>query len=104
MKKFSKSFGEVEVITEDKNFTTIVILATGEQKKLSTQYANLSNEPFVEVKKVVKKQVKRELTQEEKQRAEAYTNAEMKEAFKIGSMGVDQRREYKANKSKRIHL
>ena len=70
MKKFSKAFGEVEVISEDKNVTVIVIVATGEQKRLATPYANLSNEPFVKVvtKKVIT--VQRELTKEEKDHLE----------------------------------
>lgn len=62
--KFSKAFGEVEILNQDENFTTIVVFKTGEQKKLSTKFANLSDEPFTKAKQV--KKVKRELTQEEK--------------------------------------
>jgi pyruvate formate-lyase activating enzyme-like uncharacterized protein len=62
--KFSKAFGEVEILNQDATTTTVKIVKTGEVKKLLNQYANLSNEPFVKVAK--KKEVVRELTQEDK--------------------------------------
>jgi len=100
--KFSKVFGEVEVLSQDENFTTIVILKTGEQKKLSTKYANLSDEPFSKVKKV--KAIKRELTKEEKERVTISVERQMREEFYVAGLSREQRLEYKASKSKRIHL
>ena len=100
--KFSKAFGEVEVLNQDENFTTIVVLKTGEQKKLSTKYANLSDEPFVRAKKV--KSVQRELTEEEKERVAISVERQMREEFYISGLSREQRLEYKAAKSKRIHL
>jgi hypothetical protein len=100
--KFSKAFGEVEVINQDENFTTIVVLKTGEQKKLSTKYANLSDEPFAKAKKI--KSIKRELTQQEKDIVARSVESQMREQFYINGLNSDQKLEYKANKSKRIHL
>lgn len=61
--KFHSTFGEVKIIDSNPIITTILILATGETKKLSTKVAVLSDTPFAPVKKV--KAVKRELTTEE---------------------------------------
>ena len=68
--KFSKLLGEVEILSEDATFTVVKVLKTGDVKKLLNQYANLSNEPFVKVAK--KKEVQRELTQEEKDELELH--------------------------------
>jgi len=35
--KYHKVFGGVEVLNSDTNFTTILIVSTGEQKKLASQ-------------------------------------------------------------------
>jgi hypothetical protein len=63
--KFHKTFGEVTIIASDLTTTTIVIVATGEQKKLLNQFSNLQDNPseVVKVKKASK--VVRELTKDE---------------------------------------
>lgn len=56
--KYHKTFGQVEIVKEDANSTTIVVIATGEEKKLLKKFADIliSDEPFVKAtkKKVVK--------------------------------------------------
>jgi hypothetical protein len=44
--KHHKTFGQVEVLSYDTMFTTIVILSTGEQKKLANKFACLSDKPI----------------------------------------------------------
>ncbi len=70
--KYHKTFGQVEVISSNDKFTTIVIVSTGEQKTLANQYVTLTDAPATKVKKV--KEVQRELTAEEKAHIE-YLNA-----------------------------
>ena len=67
--KFHKQFGQVEVISSDANFTTIVVTATGEEKKLANKYVTLSDVPFVKEKKVREKAVKYVPTEEDKKNA-----------------------------------
>jgi len=43
--KFHKTFGQVEVISQDDTFT-IILTATGEEKKLMTQFTKLSDTPI----------------------------------------------------------
>ena len=43
-KKFHKTFGQVTVIAQDDTFTTI-LTASGEEKKLMTQFTKLSDTP-----------------------------------------------------------
>ncbi len=43
--KFSKTFGQVEVVSEDATFT-VIKLENGDVKKLATKFAFLKNEPF----------------------------------------------------------
>lgn len=66
MKAYHKTFGEIEILLKDNTATTIVILSTGEEKRLLNKFADalISNEPFVKVKKVVTE--KRQLTEEDK--------------------------------------
>lgn len=64
MKKFSKAFGQVEILEQNNTTTTVKIVATGEIKKLLNQFANLQDAPF-EAPKKVKKQPLRDLTREE---------------------------------------
>jgi hypothetical protein len=61
--KFSKTFGQVEILDQDAIMTTVKIIKTGEVKKLMNKFANLSDVAFEKV--AVKKAVVRELTQEE---------------------------------------
>ena len=63
--KFSKALGQVEVISTDADTTTVVVLKTGEVKKLLNKFANLSDIDFV--KSPIKKTVKRDITNEEKE-------------------------------------
>lgn len=60
--KFSKVLGEVNIVTEDTTTVTVLVLKTGETKKLLKQYANLTD---VKVKVIAKKEVVRDLTEEE---------------------------------------
>jgi len=62
MKRFHKQFGEVKVTNSDATTTTIVILATGEVKKLLTKYANLTDAKIEPVKKA--KEAKTTVTEE----------------------------------------
>jgi len=56
MKKYSKVFGEVEVTNDNGTVSTIVIVKTGETKKVLNANANLSDTPFaVEAKKTTSK-------------------------------------------------
>jgi hypothetical protein len=102
--KYHKVFGEVEVLNSDTNFTTILIVSTGEQKKLASQYANLQDSPFekVSVKKVKHKQ--RELTQEEKDRSNAMVEKEMKDAAYIATLNGEQRLIFRAERNRRTLL
>jgi Holliday junction resolvase-like predicted endonuclease len=61
--KHHKIFGEVELITQDETTTTVLIIKTGEVKKLANKYANLTEAPLSKVKKL--KATVRELTSEE---------------------------------------
>ncbi|MEP7317198.1 MAG: hypothetical protein ABI921_00600 [Panacibacter sp.] len=70
--KFSKAFGQVEIINQDATTTTVKILKTGEVKKFLNQYANLTDAPVAKIAK--KKEVVRELTQEDKDHLD-YLNA-----------------------------
>lgn len=84
--KFSKVFGEVEIISQDATTTTVTILKTGEVKKLLNQYANLSNEPFVKVakKKLISSNVK--ITQEDKVRLQILHEKEMRKVIADGNL------------------
>ena len=66
MKAYHKTFGEIEVLIKDNTTTTIVVLATGEEKKLLNKFADMliSDKPFTKAKKVVDE--KKELTEEDK--------------------------------------
>lgn len=62
MKKYHKTFGQVEIIETNEKTTTLRVLATDEIKKLSTQFANkyisetpFSDEPIDLIKLVTKK-------------------------------------------------
>jgi DNA repair protein RadC len=66
MKKYSKTFGEVEVIDNNGTISTIKIVKTGETKKVMNSSANLQDEPFEKEVKAIKKAA-RELTEEEKE-------------------------------------
>jgi hypothetical protein len=102
--KYHSTFGEVTILSLDANFTTIIINSTGEQKKLVNKYANLTDSPIekIKVKKVVSKQ--RELTEEEKERAEKMVDSDMREAHYIAGLSPEARLAYRSNKSKRIAL
>jgi len=63
--KFHKQFGEVKVLSSDANTTTIVIVATGEEKKMLNKFTNLTDAPIEVFKSVKAKSVKREITKEE---------------------------------------
>ena len=92
--KFHKTFGQVEVINTDAQFTTITIVATGEQKKLLNQYANLQDVAF-EAPKAKKTTKVRELTKEEELQLE-YCNRDgvmsmtekSKLAYRSGRSGI----------------
>lgn len=71
--KFHKTFGQVEVLSSDSTFTTIVIAETGEEKRLATKYAFLTDAPVTKVKKV--KSIVRELTEEEKENSDLISKA-----------------------------
>lgn len=66
MKAYHKTFGEIEVLIKDNTATTIVVLSTGEEKRLLNKFADLliSEKPFAKAKKVVVE--KKELTEEDK--------------------------------------
>ena len=73
--KYSKILGELKVISQDANFTKVIVVSTNEEKTLSNKYANLQDTPFVkEVKpkaKSMKQQVKEwEATQTPQQMAD----------------------------------
>lgn len=62
--KFSKTFGQVEILNQDATITTVKVIATGDVKKLMNKFANLSDVAFEkEVSKRIVKKV--ELTQED---------------------------------------
>jgi|JI10StandDraft_1071094.scaffolds.fasta_scaffold286500_3 hypothetical protein len=103
MTKFSKAFGEVEVISEDAMFTVIVVKATGEQKKLSSKFAFLQDVPFGKVAKI-KKAPQRELTKEEEERVAYSVEKQMKEQSFVSSLSLEGRLSYRAEKAKRTHL
>lgn len=92
--KFHKTFGQVEIVSSDAQFTTIIIVATGEQKKLVNQYANLQDVAF-ETPKVKKSTKVRELTKEEELQLE-YCNRDgvismtekSKLAYRSGRSGI----------------
>lgn len=87
---FHKSFGKVEVVSQDAIITIINIKATGEQKKLATAFANLSDTAFV--KPVAKKKVtQRELTVEEEAIVVASVNKQMKEVFVSSRLTKEER-------------
>ena len=104
MKKFSKAFGEVEVTSEDNTFTTIVIIATGEVKKLATKFANLSDEPFVKVKKVVVKKTPVVHTAQDLENIAYHQEMSRRQESYANSLRGDRKREYNSNKSKITHL
>ena len=70
--KFHKQFGQVEVINNNGTMTTIVILATGEQKTLMNKFVVLSDVAFEAPKKA--KAISRNLTSEEQAHID-YLNA-----------------------------
>lgn len=102
--KFHKTFGQIEITNQDSKFTTIVIVETGEVKKLATSFANMliQDEPFKSTKKA--KSIVRDLTIEEKQRVEASVNSQMREIVYESSLFGEAKEIYKSNKSKRTHL
>lgn len=53
MKAYHKTFGEIEILSKDQVSTTIVVLSSGEEKKLLNKFANalISESPFVKAKK-----------------------------------------------------
>ena len=53
MTKFSKLLGEVKVLSQDEKYTIVLVVKTGETKKLVNAYAKLQDEPFEKVKKEV---------------------------------------------------
>lgn len=94
--KFHKTFGQVEVINTDAQTTTIVITATGEQKKLLNQFANLQDVAFESPKtKKTTKSIVRDLTKEEELNLE-YCNRDghlniyekSKIAYRTGKFGI----------------
>lgn len=91
--KFHKTFGQIEVINENDSIIEIVIVSTGETKKLSTQFAKhlIQDEPFVKVKKAVAKQ--RQLTKEEIEHAAKCSADIMKEEELYIKMTPEQRLE-----------
>ena len=64
MTKYSKTFGEVEVMEDNGTISTIKICKTGEIKKVMNSHANLQDEPFAAVVKAKAAPIK--LTDEEK--------------------------------------
>ena len=102
--KFHKSFGQVEIVNKDANTTTIVIVATGETKKLFNKYANLSDSPFEVVKTKKSKAQPIVLTKEEEERVENSVNKQMAEHQFVSGLFGDAKQQYLANKSRRIHL
>lgn len=92
--KFHKQFGEVEIISSDATVTTIVIISTGEQKKLMTNFANLliQDEPFKKAAKKVNQPVV-ELTQEDRDIVSQSVEREMKKLFMEAGMTAEQRAE-----------
>jgi len=102
--KFHKTFGQVTVIAQDANTTTILILKTGETKKLFNQFANLSDSPF-EILKVKKAKAQPiVLTKEEEAIVKLSVDSQMAEHKYAASLFGEAKREYLLNKSKRIHL
>lgn len=100
MTKYSKTFGEVEVISEDKDFTTIIVKSTGEQKLLSNKYANLSSEPFVKAKKVKAETKKITNTAQDLENIAYYQEMESRKLDYYISLTPSQRLEYRKNQSK----
>ena len=91
--KFSKAFGQVEVLSTDETFTTILVEKTGEVKKLLNKYANLSDVSFK--KSATKKNSTRELTSEEIERLDflKVTGCDLSSALKKSTAN------YRAGKS-----
>lgn len=95
--KFHKTFGQIEIISSDAQTTTIIISATGEQKKLFNQFANslIQDTPFVKVVAKKAKATKVVLTQEEELNLE-YCNRDgimsmsekSKLAYRSGRSGI----------------
>jgi hypothetical protein len=84
--KFHKTFGQVEVINQDLNTTTILVLKTNEVKKLINQFANLSDSPFVELKVKKVSQAKIKLTKEEEERVAISVNNTVRKAIEDGKL------------------
>jgi hypothetical protein len=84
--KFHKTFGQVEVISQDLNTTTILVLKTNEVKKLINQFANLSDSPFVELKVKKVSQAKIKLTKEEEERVAISVNNTVRKAIEDGKL------------------
>jgi hypothetical protein len=100
MKKFSKAFGEVEVINTTNTTTTVIIIATGEQKVLVNKFANLSDTPFEAEVKVKKVSVIRELTNEEQEHISIGVEKQMIEANYYAKLSPTAKAEYRKNKLK----
>jgi DTW domain-containing protein YfiP len=84
--KFHKTFGQVEVLNQDLNTTTILVLKTNEVKKLINQFANLSDSPFVELKVKKVSQAKIKLTKEEEERVAISVNNTVRKAIEDGKL------------------
>jgi len=83
--KFSKVLGQVEILSQDENTTTVLVVKTGETKKLSNAYANLQDEPFVKAKKV--KAPKVEWTEQMEEDYSAVYN-DLRKLDRISAMNV----------------
>jgi hypothetical protein len=84
--KFHKTFGQVEVLNQDLNTTTILVLKTNEVKKLINQFANLSDSPFVELKVKKVSQAKIKLTKEEEERVAISVHNTVRKAIEDGKL------------------
>jgi hypothetical protein len=72
---YSKILGEVKIISQDANVTKVIVVKSGEEKRLANKFANLQETPFAkQVKpkaKSIKQQVKEwEATQTPEQMAD----------------------------------
>jgi hypothetical protein len=91
MKAYHKTFGEIEILLKDNTTTTIVVLATGEEKKLLNKFADMliSYKPFIKAKKVVS--IKKELTQADKDIVAQSVANEMKKMYVESGQTAEQR-------------